>query len=111
MRSASSALPELLELPAQFLYRRTLPFGIPLRVPGVGVGAQIGQFFAKFLQPRLAGRIGLLGQRAASSISSRVTRRVISSNSAGIESISVRSRAHASSTRSIALSGRKRSVM
>ena len=40
-----------------------------------------------------------------------LTRRVISSNSAGKESISVRSRAHASSTRSIALSGRNRSVM
>ncbi len=36
---------------------------------------------------------------------------MISSSSAGIESISVRSRAAASSTRSIALSGRNRSEM
>ena len=36
-------------------------------------------------------------------------RRVTSSNSVGIESISVRIVAHASSTRSIALSGKKRS--
>ena len=48
---------------------------------------------------------------AASSISSCITRRVTSSSSCGIESISVRIMAHASSIRSIALSGRKRSVM
>ena len=48
---------------------------------------------------------------AASSISSCMTRRVTSSSSDGIESISVRIMAQASSTRSIALSGRKRSVM
>jgi hypothetical protein len=48
---------------------------------------------------------------AASSISSCITRRVIASSSCGIESISVRITAHASSTRSIALSGRNRSEM
>jgi hypothetical protein len=48
---------------------------------------------------------------AASSISSCMIRRVTSSSSAGIESISVRTMAPASSIRSIALSGRKRSVM
>ena len=47
--------------------------------------------------------------RAASSISCCIIRREISSSSDGIESISVRMTAHASSTRSIALSGRKRS--
>ena len=57
----------------------------------------------------LAGSFSLAS--AASSISSRVTRRVSSSSSAGIESISVRSSAQASSTRSMALSGRNRSVM
>ena len=57
----------------------------------------------------LAGSVSLAS--AASSISSRVTRRVSSSSSAGIESISVRSIAQASSTRSIALSGRNRSEM
>ena len=48
---------------------------------------------------------------ASRSISSCRMRRVISSSSAGIESISVRSRAAASSTRSMALSGRNRSAM
>ncbi len=57
----------------------------------------------------LAGSVSLA--RAASSISSRITRRVSSSSSAGIESISVRSIAQASSTRSIALSGKNRSEM
>ena len=45
------------------------------------------------------------------SISSWAMRRRISSTSVGIESISMRSRLEASSTRSMALSGRKRSVM
>ena len=48
---------------------------------------------------------------AASSISSCMTRRFASSSSSGLESISIRSREPASSTRSIALSGRKRSAM
>src|SRR5438105_4079689 len=48
---------------------------------------------------------------AASSISSWRTRRSASSSSTGDESISMRSREAASSTRSIALSGRKRSEM
>ena len=57
----------------------------------------------------LAGSVSLA--KAASSISRRIRRRVASSSSAGIESISVRSLAQASSTRSMALSGRKRSEM
>ena len=57
----------------------------------------------------LAGSVSLAS--AASSISRRVTRRVSSSSSAGMESISVRSMAQASSTRSMALSGRNRSEM
>ena len=48
---------------------------------------------------------------AASSISSCVTRRSASSSSTGDESISIRRRDADSSTRSIALSGRKRSAM
>ena len=48
---------------------------------------------------------------ASRSISSWIRRRSSSSSSIGIESISMRSRDAASSTRSIALSGRKRSVM
>ncbi len=46
---------------------------------------------------------------ASRSISSCIVRRIDSSSSAGMESISVRSFAAASSTRSMALSGRKRS--
>ena len=48
---------------------------------------------------------------ASRSISSCITRRLTSSSSVGMESISVRSLAAASSIRSMALSGRKRSVM
>jgi hypothetical protein len=48
---------------------------------------------------------------ASRSISSWIRRRSASSSSTGIESISIRSREAASSTRSIALSGRKRSLM
>ena len=48
---------------------------------------------------------------ASRSISSCMMRRSISSSSAGIESISIRSFDAASSTRSIALSGRNRSAM
>ena len=47
---------------------------------------------------------------ACSSISSCMTRRVTASSSAGMESISVRMSADASSTRSMALSGRNRSL-
>ncbi len=50
-------------------------------------------------------------RRASRSISSWMRRRSSSSSSIGIESISIRSRDAASSTRSIALSGRNRSVM
>ena len=49
--------------------------------------------------------------RAISSISSCMMRRRMSSSSLGMESISVRIMAQASSTRSMALSGRKRSVI
>ncbi len=49
--------------------------------------------------------------RAAASICMRVSVREASSISVGIESISMRSRDAASSTRSIALSGRNRSLM
>jgi len=47
----------------------------------------------------------------SSSISSCIARRSSSSISSGSESISIRSREAASSIRSIALSGRKRSAM
>ena len=56
-----------------------------------------------------AGSLSFLS--ASRSISSWRMRRSTSSSSAGIESISIRSFEAASSTRSIALSGRKRSEM
>ena len=58
--------------------------------------------------PRVAGSSLAM---AASSISSWRTRRSASSSSSGEESISIRRRDAASSTRSIALSGRNRSAM
>ncbi len=58
---------------------------------------------------RLAGSVSL--RRASRSISNCRTFREISSNSAGRLSISVRRRAAASSMRSMALSGKKRSAM
>ena len=112
MRSACSASCRTrFDLLAERLHlAEGLAFGLPLGPHGVGLGAQVGQLLAQLLQARLlAGSFSLA--RAASSISSRMTRRVSSSSSAGMESISVRSMAHASSTRSMALSGRNRSVM
>ena len=52
-----------------------------------------------------------LALEAASSISCWIILRWITSSSVGMESISVRIMAQASSTRSMALSGRKRSVI
>ena len=66
------------------------------------------------LGERALDRLADLGDSfaiAASSISSCTTRRFASSSSSGLESISIRSLDAASSTRSIALSGRKRSAM
>ena len=59
--------------------------------------------------PSSASSVSL--RSASRSISSWMRRRSSSSSSIGIESISIRSRLAASSTRSIALSGRKRSLM
>ena len=103
---------DLFDLRAQLLdLAQRLPFGLPLGAHRVGLRAQVGELHAAGRPAGLllAGSSSLAS--AASSISSRVTRRVSSSSSAGIESISVRSIAHASSTRSMALSGRNRSEM
>ena len=40
-----------------------LPLGLPLGPHRVGLGAQVGQLLAQLLQPGLAGRVVLLGQR------------------------------------------------
>ena len=104
--------PDLLELLAQRLQLADrLALGLPLgassrRPRRAGRRAPCRSASSR---SRLAASVSFCS--AASSISSRMTRRVISSSSCGIESISVRITAHASSTRSIALSGRKRSVM
>ena len=71
---------------------------------------QLGQLLLDRLQPLAAGRVLFLPQ-ASRSICICMMRRRSSSISAGIESFSIRSRLAASSTRSMALSGRKRSVM
>ena len=62
------------------------------------------------VEPVLGRRVVSL-RRASRSICSCIRSRSISSSSSGLESISMRRRDAASSTRSMALSGRKRSVM
>ena len=104
--------PHLLELLAQRLQLADrLALGLPLGGHRVGLRAQVGELLAQRLEPLPCWPRRFSFLSAASSISSCITRRVIASSSCGIESISVRITAHASSTRSIALSGRKRSVM
>jgi hypothetical protein len=76
-----------------------------LRAHRVDLGVQVGQVLAKLVQPRLRGgsssfAMPFLDLQPADWWSS-----------VGWESISVRSMAHGSSTRSIALSGRNRSEM
>ena len=73
--------------------------------------AQFGQLFLDAAPSARAGGVRFLFRSASRSISSCMIRRETSSSSCGIESISVRSFAAASSTKSIALSGKKRSVM
>lgn len=87
-----------------------LALGLPLGVPGVGLGPQTGQFPAQLRQSVHTGRVGLLGERRLLDLQPGDPPGQLV-QFAGIESISVRIRAHASSTRSIALSGRKRSEM
>ena len=84
--------------------------GLPLRLQGGGVRFQVGHLRSSLpSRSREAASVSFF--RASRSISSCMMRRRISSSSAGMESISVRSFAAASSTRSMALSGRKRSEM
>ena len=71
---------------------------------------QLSELALDRLAALLGGRVLLLFQRV-SSISSCITRRLTSSISVGSESISMRIFDAASSIRSIALSGRKRSAM
>jgi hypothetical protein len=102
---------QLLDLLAQL---RTLPiafFSLPLGALGVGLPSFRSAAPCFSSSRRLAGGLSFSFFSAVSSISSCMTRRLSSSSSCGIESISVRIMAQASSTRSIALSGRKRSVM
>ena len=74
--------PHLLELLAQLLHLADrLALGLPLGPHRVGLGAQVGELLAQLLQP-LPGWPGRSPcSSAASSISSRITRRVISSSS------------------------------
>jgi len=103
--------PDLLDLLPQCLELvDRLPFGLPLRRHRVGLCSQVGELLAQALQPAAAGLVGLLAQRGLLDLELHHAAgdRV---ELLGIESISVRTTAHASSTRSIALSGMKRSAM
>lgn len=56
-------LADLFQFLAQFLHAADgLPFGLPLGVFGVGLGAQVGQFPAQLPQAGFTGGIGLLGE-------------------------------------------------
>ena len=79
------------------------------RSPVCSSRASCSSFWSAFKRSTLAASFSLLS--AASSISSCITFLETASSSAGSESISVRMSAHASSTRSMALSGRNRSVI
>ena len=72
--------------------------------------AQVGQLLGDRVAP-LAATLAVSFSSASCSISSWMIRRSTTSISVGIESISIFSREAASSTRSIALSGRNRSAM
>ena len=103
---------DLLQLLAQLLDPADGPaFGLPLGPHGVGLAAEVGQLPPQLLQPdRLAGSVSLA--RAASSISSRASP---GGSARPARPASSRSRCgagrEASSTRSMALSGRNRSLM
>ncbi len=73
--------------------------------------AQVGELLVEPGEPLGARRSSVSFASATRSISSWRMRRSTTSISVGIESISMRRRLAASSTRSIALSGRKRPVM
>lgn len=80
-----------------------------MRMASVFSLRELNSFFKVFRRSLEASSFSFL--RAASSISSCMTRRLRSSSSVGMLSISVRIMAQASSTRSMALSGRNLSVM
>jgi len=84
-------------------------FLVPLQSERGRLFLGLGQLFPQRPEAAGAGVVFFLGEGRSPPISSWSTRRVSSSSSCGRESISVRIMAQASSTRSIALSGRKRS--
>ena len=88
-----------------------LLLALPLGVHRVGALALLGQRALELLAARRGARRRRRRPATASSISSCMMCRSTSSISVGLESISIRIRDAASSTRSIALSGRKRSAM
>jgi hypothetical protein len=89
------------------------PLGLLLlQLEPVDDGPGVGQVLDdRLLRVPAALEAGELLVALGRSISSWPMRRRTSSTSVGIESISMRSRLAASSTRSMALSGRKRSAM
>jgi hypothetical protein len=83
---------------------------LPLGLQAVLLLLEVGQLLLELAEP-LHETPSVSLRSASRSISSCIMRRRTSSSSAGIESISMRSFEAASSTRSMALSGRKRSEM
>ena len=84
---------------------------LPVRPQRRRLLLQIGQLLLQLDQALLRRRIAFPCSAPARSISSCMIRRSISSSSVGMLSISMRSREAASSIRSMALSGRNRSVI
>ena len=101
----------LLELLLQLLRAgELLLLGLPLRGQVGRFLLELRELLLELLQPLLRGLVGLLLQRLALDLQLHDAA-VELVDFLGLESIAMRSRAAASSIRSIALSGRKRSVM
>ena len=88
-----------------------LLLGAPAGGHLVGLGLEVVELVLELLQPGLGGGVGLLASGPRARSSAAPARRSISSSSSGLESTAMRTRLAASSIRSMALSGRKRSVM
>ena len=93
------------------LFLERFLIGLPLGPQARGGGLQLAHFLVDLAQALARGRVGFFLQALRARFRAASGGAVASSSSAGMESISVRSLAAASSTRSMALSGRNRSEM
>ncbi len=91
--------------------RQLLLLGLPGGGQRVGLLLELGQLLLELVQPVARRRVALLASAPRARSSAACSRRSSSSSSSGLLSTCMRSRLAASSIRSIALSGRKRSVM